>query len=245
MRNASLTEANCRHTRLSLETINAELELATPEAVLYWAWHEFAPDIAATSSFQTQSLPLLHMISTTVPALPVCFLDTGFHFSETLAFRDALMARFGIKVKTLTPVMGHMDFRRKHGDLYRSNPDLCCYLNKVEPWQRMKSGLTAWISGIRRDQTDPRRDTPIVSQTRDGKYKVCPLATWTEREIWRYINQHDLPVHPLFSQGYLSIGCAPCTAPVGDGEDARAGRWAGQRKTECGLHTDSTPPTVD
>ena len=227
---------------LDLETINAELEVATPEAILYWAWQQFSPDIAATSSFQTQSLPLIHMISTTTPAMPVCFLDTGFHFGETLAFRDALMARYGVNVRTLTPEMGHADFYRQHGDLYRTNPDLCCAINKVEPWQRVKAGLAAWVSGIRRDQTDTRRDTPIVSQTRGGQYKVCPLATWTDRDIWSYINRHELPVHPLLSQGYLSIGCAPCTRPVGDGEDARAGRWAGQAKTECGLHIDITPP---
>ena len=227
---------------LDLETINAELEVSTPEAVLHWAWQQFVPDIAATSSFQTQSLPLLHMIAATVPEMPVYFLDTGFHFGETLAFRDDLMAQFGVNVQTLTPVMGHVDFRRQHGDLYRSNPDLCCYINKVEPWQQVKAGLTAWISGIRRYQTDDRRDTRIVSQTRGGQNKVCPLATWTERDVWRYINRHDLPVHPLFNQGYLSIGCAPCSRPVGDGEDARAGRWAGQAKTECGLHIDITPP---
>jgi phosphoadenosine phosphosulfate reductase len=231
---------------LDLETINAELEVSTPEAVLHWAWEQFAPGIAATSSFQTQSLPLLHMIATTVPEMPVYFMDTGFHFGETLAFRDELMARFGVNVRTLTPVMGHADFRRQHGDLYRANPDLCCYINKVEPWQQVKGGLDAWISGIRRDQTADRRETRIVSQARSGQYKVCPLATWTDREVWRYINRHDLPVHPLFSQGYLSIGCAPCTRPVDAGEDARTGRWAGQAKTECGLHIDiAPPPTTD
>jgi phosphoadenosine phosphosulfate reductase len=229
---------------LDLETINAELEVATPEAILHWAWTQFAPAIAATSSFQTQSLPLLHMIACTTPELPVYFLDTGFHFPETLAYRDQLMAQLGVNVRTLTADMGHSAFRHQHGDLYRSNPDLCCYINKVEPWQRTKAGLTAWISGIRRDQTEHRRATPIVERARNGQYKVCPLATWSEADMWRYINRHDLPVHPLMSQGYLSIGCAPCTRPVTDGEESRAGRWAGQAKTECGLHTDPPPPTL-
>ncbi len=227
---------------LDLETINAELEVASPQAVLHWAWHHFAPDIAATSSFQTQSLPLLHMIAGTTPEMAVYFLDTGFHFAETLAFRDALMAEMCVKVITLTPEMGHARFRQRHGELYRSNPDLCCYINKVEPWQQVKSGLRAWISGIRRDQTENRRNTPIVSQTRDGRFKVCPLATWTERDIWRYINEHNLPVHPLLSQGYMSIGCAPCTRPITEAGDSRSGRWAGQAKTECGLHLDDSAP---
>ena len=105
-------------------------------------------------------------------------------------------------------------------------------------------GRSVGNSGIRRDQTEHRRATPIVERARNGQYKVCPLATWSEADMWRYINRHDLPVHPLMSQGYLSIGCAPCTRPVTDGEESRAGRWAGQAKTECGLHTDPPPPTL-
>lgn len=223
---------------LDLETLNAALEVAPPEAILQWAWQQFAPAMAATSSFQTQSLPLLHMIAASIPELPVYFLNTGFHFPETLRYRDELMASFGVNVQTITASMGHVGFQRQHGELHRTNPDLCCYINKVEPWQQIKVGLSAWISGIRRDQTENRRHTPVVSQERNGQYKVCPLATWTEKDVWRYINRHDLPVHPLLSAGYLSIGCAPCTRPVGGEEDTRAGRWAGQAKTECGLHTD-------
>lgn len=231
-----------RESNLDLETINAELEVAPPEAVLHWAWQQFAPDIAATSSFQTQSLPLLHMIACVVPEMPVYFLDTGFHFAETLAYRDTLMAQLGVQVRTLAPEMGHNAFRRAHGELYHSNPDLCCAINKVQPWQAARAGLCAWVSGIRRDQTPQRRDTPIVTQTRNGQVKICPLATWCEADVWRYINRHDLPVHPLLSQGYLSVGCAPCTRPVDALQDSRAGRWADRDKTECGLHLD--PPST-
>lgn len=223
---------------LNLQQVNAQLESASPQTILRWAWETFAPEIAATSSFQSQSLPLLHMIATTVPELPIYFLDTRFHFPETLAFRDQLIHELGLKVITLQPGVDTTTFRRQYGELYRSNPDLCCYINKVEPLRRFKAGLAAWISGIRRDQTEARRHTPIVSRERDGLYKICPLANWTSADVWRYINQHDLPVHPLLSQGYMSIGCAPCTRPIGSNEDERAGRWAGHNKTECGLHID-------
>lgn len=221
----------------ALERINRDFEAAQPQDILAWAWERFGPKIAATSSFQSQSLPLLHMIARTAPQLPVFFLDTGFHFPETLAFRDRLMRDLGLNVVVLAPEIGHDGFRRLHGDLYRSNPDLCCFINKVEPLERAMEALDAWISGIRRDQTARRSDTPIVSRQPDGRIKVCPLATWTRREVWQYISEHDLPRHPLLSQGYLSIGCAPCTRPVGANEDERSGRWAGQDKTECGLHT--------
>lgn len=224
-----------------IDAINAALEPLSPAEIVGWAWARFGPKLAATSSFQTQSLPLLHIIATHAPDLPIYFLDTGFHFPETLAYRDALMARLGVRVHNLAAQMGRHEFQRRHGELFRTHPDLCCYINKVEPWQQVRQGLTGWITGIRRDQTENRRNTPILTVERSGQVKICPIATWTERDVWRYINQYDLPVHPLMQQGYLSIGCAPCTRPVSAGEDARAGRWAGQAKTECGLHTDAQP----
>ena len=185
-----------------LTALNGTFERATPQSILTWAWEQFGPSIAATSSFQSQSLPLLHMIAFTVPELPVFFLDTGFHFPETLAFRDQLMAEFGLNVQTITPAMGHEAFRQQHGELYRSDPDLCCYINKVAPLQQVKAGLSAWVTGIRRDQTETRRNTAILTQDRSGQYKICPMATWTQADVWRYINRHNLPVHPLMDQGY-------------------------------------------
>jgi phosphoadenosine phosphosulfate reductase len=223
---------------IDIEYLNRIFESASPQEILTWAWKTFAPLIAATSSFQSQSLPLLHMIGQYAPDMPVLFLDTGFHFPETLAFRDQLILELGIRVQNLSAPETDDDSRRRYEDLHRTDPDLCCYINKVEPLQRAKAGLRAWVTGIRRDQTEARRNTPIVSMERDGKYKICPMATWTDRDVWRYINEHDLPVHPLLQQGYMSIGCAPCTRPVTAGEDYRAGRWAGRNKTECGLHVE-------
>ncbi len=235
VRGVRLNSCNRMHN-LDLENLNCRLETAAPQDILAWAFEMFSPDIAASSSFQTQSMPLLHMISQIAPAMPIFFLDTGFHFPETLAFRDRVTEELGLNLKVLKGAMGHAEFKRQHGELYRHNPDWCCYLNKVEPLQRAMQGLLAWVSGIRRDQTAARRHIPIVIQEPTGLYKVSPLAAWTRQDVERYMHEHNLPEHPLQSQRYVSIGCAPCTQPIQDGQDERAGRWAGSEKTECGLH---------
>lgn len=222
---------------LDLQSANGELERASPKEILLWAWESLGPHVAATSSFQTQSLPLLHLIAKTVPQLPIFFLDTGFHFPETLVFRAELIKKLGVNVQILKPEMGHERFRTRYGELYRHDPDLCCYINKVEPLQRAMKGLRGWISGVRRDQTVERKNMPIVALQPDGLHKISPMANWTRIDIWQYIHDHQLPHHPLLPLGYLSIGCAPCTRPVSDGEDERSGRWPGREKTECGIHT--------
>lgn len=219
-----------------LTAINHHLETATPQEILTWAWYKFRVKVAATSSFQTQSAPLLHMISKTVPQLPILFLDTGFHFSETLLYRDRLIKKWKLNIQVIKPNMGHSRFKQQYGDLYRNNPDLCCYINKVEPLHNAMQSLDAWISGIRRDQTADRTHTAIVGLQPNGLVKICPLANWTRKQVWQYIHDHQLPEHPLLAQGYLSIGCEPCTRPIIEGQDDRDGRWAGQDKTECGLH---------
>jgi phosphoadenosine phosphosulfate reductase len=223
-----------------LAQLNAQFEGADPLTVLQWAADRFMPKLAATSSFQTQSVALLHLISRARPAIPIIFLDTGYHFPETLAYRDQLVEQFGLTLTIAQPAMTPAEVVRQHGDaLYRSDPDLCCYINKVEPMQRALAGLDAWITGIRRDQTANRATAQSVELLSDGRIKVNPLVTWTREDLWTYINHHQLPAHPLFSQGYLSVGCAPCTAPVAPGEDERSGRWADRQKSECGLHTDA------
>lgn len=228
---------------LDLAIANARLERASSAEILAWAAETFGAGLVATSSFQTQSVPLLHLHSRFAPSVPVLFLDTGFHFPETLAYKDALAARLGLDVREVRPQMGHEAFRRRYGELHRHDPDHCCHVNKVLPLRRALEGATAWISGIRRDQTPERADAPIVALV-DGRYKICPMARWTEREVWAYLDEHDLPEHPMLREGYLSIGCAPCTRAVRDGEDGRAGRWSGHAKTECGLHLEG-PAGVD
>jgi len=225
-----------------ISALNARFAGADPATVLEWAAERFMPRLAVTSSFQTQSVPLLHLISQVCPQVPVLFLDTGYHFPETLAFRDELIARFGLTVHIVRPDPEQAVARQE--SLYRRDPDLCCYVRKVVPMQRALRDLDAWISGIRRDQTPQRAGTQRVELLPQGGVKINPLASWTREDVWRYIHCHDLPAHPLLAQGYLSVGCAPCTVPAFGG-DERAGRWAGTGKTECGLHTDALhqPPT--
>ncbi len=230
---------------IDLDVVNEQFDAADPQTVLGWVDATFDAGVAATSSFQTQSVPLLHLIAQTMPQCPILFLDTGFHFSETLEFRDHLQEAFGLNVRSLTTQLGHEGFRKKHGALHRRDPDLCCHLNKVRPLERALDDYMVWISGIRRDQTEARAETPVVAQLDSGLYKVCPMATWTSRDIWQYLNAHDLPAHPLFEQGYFSIGCAPCTRRPGHGGDERDGRWAGMDKQECGLHTEVGAPEAD
>ena len=212
------------------------LEQQSPEYILKWVWETFSPQVAMTSSFQTQSVPLLHMVSRVTPQMPIYFLDTGFHFPETLAFRDRLVADLGLNLKIIKPELGQEGFILRYGQLYDSDPDLCCQINKILPFRTATRDLLAWVSGIRQDQTSLRNTTPIVSLQNNGLYKVCPLANWSTRQIWQYSYYHHLPDHPLYTQGYESIGCVPCTRPIFEGEDPRAGRWAGHNKTECGLH---------
>ncbi len=223
---------------LDLKSLNEHLEVTPPREILRWAWGTFAPDIGVSSSFQTQSVPLLHMIAQETPEMQVLFLDTGFHFQETLAFRDRLVKMLNLRLITLKPRTGHEGFKRRHGELFRYNPDLCCYINKVEPMELKKKHLRAWVTGIRRDQTGTRSKTPVVSVLSGGLYKVCPMVRWTRRDVWSYIARHQLPEHPLLAQGYLSVGCAPCTRALLDGEDERSGRWSETEKSECGIHLD-------
>ncbi len=216
-----------------------ELEEWTPHKIIAWAVATFGPDLAMTSSFQQQSVVLLHIVSWVAPDLPILFLDTGYHFPETLAFKDQLVEQFGLKnVQVIRPALSQEAQVAQYGpNLWQTNPDLCCYINKVQPLQEAMRHYRAWITGIRRDQATSRANTPIVDVREDGLTKIAPLANWTEEDVERYARFHNLPRHPLYDLGYKSIGCAPCTQPVQEGEDPRAGRWAGHAKKECGLHT--------
>ena len=223
---------------IDIAKANHELEGAAPESVLAWTWKHFHPNVILTCSFQHEGVVLAHMLRDIAPAVPVVFIDTGFHFPETLAYRDEIVRRFGIELVELKPIMERSEFAARHGiDLYARNPDLCCHINKVEPLRRHLPGVRAWINGRRRDQGVTRGDLRVVESLEGGLHKVNPLASWTSRETFYYLERHGIPLHPLFEKGYTSIGCAPCTRPVLAGEDERSGRWAGSAKTECGIHT--------
>ncbi|MEO7093015.1 MAG: phosphoadenylyl-sulfate reductase [Polyangiales bacterium] len=203
----------------------------------------FGDDLLFTSSFGAGSGVLLHLWSEVARHLPVVFLDTGFLFPETLAYRDQLVDQLKLRLEIVRPAVPRDEFLKEHGsNIYEFNSDFCCEHNKVAPLRPYLSRAKGWISGLRRDQSNARADTPILMPTvadggGDGPVKVHPLATMTSAEAKAYMTEHAVAEHPLVARRYLSIGCAPCTSPVAEGQDERAGRWAGKGKTECGIHT--------
>lgn len=222
-----------------IERLSAEFETSTPQSIIQWAAKTFWPEIAMSSSFQTQSIPLLHMVATINRNIPIFFLDTGYHFWETLMFREQIASQWQINVVDLYRDHRWDVFARQHTrSLPLEDPDLCCYLHKVQPMQKALQDIKAWISGIRRDQTAVRANAKILELQRDGLLKINPLLNWTKADVKNYMEEHDLPPHPLYEKGYRSVGCAPCTIAVGVDQDERAGRWVGRGKTECGLHTE-------
>jgi phosphoadenosine phosphosulfate reductase len=224
----------------SLEALAREagvaLEGAPAEEIAKWATDTFGARFCVTSSMA--DAVVAHLFSRVTPGVDVVFLDTGLHFPETLKVRDTVAATMNVNVRSIRPrrTVGQQD-----GDfgprLFARSPDECCFLRKVEPLERALADYDAWATGLRRDESPTRANTPVVAfDARRGKVKVNPIAAWTQADVDAYIAQWDVPVNELFAKGYSSIGCWPCTRRTQPGEDARAGRWALFEKTECGLH---------
>ncbi|HEX2526186.1 MAG TPA: phosphoadenylyl-sulfate reductase [Geminicoccus sp.] len=193
---------------------------------------------ALVSSFGAESVVLLHMVSQVDRDIPVIFLDTLAHFPATLAYRGLLVEQLGLRdVRDARPdlrMLGRID---PIGNLHAHDPDLCCHFRKTEPLDEALSGFDAWITGRKRFQGGARDNLPVFEvEDGSGRIKINPLAQWSSEDLEAYRASYDLPAHPLVAEGYRSIGCAPCTRPVAEGEDPRAGRWAGTSKTECGIH---------
>jgi len=218
------------------ERAGRDLEGASAHEVLRWA-HETFGDRFAIASSMGDGL-LAHLAQSVAPGIDVLFLDTGYHFAETLGTRDAVSAVYDVNVRTVLPLLTVQQQDARHGaELWRRDPSACCALRKVEPLERALAPYTAWASGIRRDEAPTRRGAGVVEwDARRSKVKVNPIAAWTQDDVDAYVAEHGVLVNPLAYDGYASIGCAPCTQRVAPGEDSRAGRWAGTGKTECGLH---------
>jgi len=223
----------------NFDQLNQTFETQNAQDIVRWAVAEFSPNMAFATSFRAESAVLLHLVTQIDPNIPVLFTNTGFHFKETLEHRDKLVARLKLNLRELKPEISNEEFLAKNGKLYERDPDACCAVNKIAPFEKALKDYQAWITGIRRNQADTRKDRPFVAQDRGTLVKVSPLLNWTSKMFWDYAKQYDLPYHPLWEKGYLSIGCSPetCTRPVQLGEDPRAGRWAGKNKIECGIHT--------
>jgi phosphoadenosine phosphosulfate reductase len=206
----------------------AELENKPASAAIKWAWSRFGSDIVLAASFQ--DCVLIDVASRAAPEIEVVFLDTQYHFAETLWYVDRIRERYDLNLRIMEPLV-------PPDDLWETDPDECCAMRKVEPLARALAGKQGWMTGLRRVEAPTRAKTPIVHlDVGRGIVKINPLATWTDDDIAAYKQDHELLEHPLAAQGYPSIGCWPCTRPVKPGEDPRSGRWAGRGKMECGLH---------
>lgn len=222
----------------TIERFSAEMEGKEPQDILRWAASEFQPGLTMAASFGGPSgMVLLDMMMKIDPTVGVFYLDTDFLFPETYQLRDACEQRYGFKPIGYKSLLTPEAQAEKYGDaLWASNPDQCCEVRKVEPNYRALDGKTAWIAGMRRDQSATRKQIGIVEW--DSKFnlvKLNPLAAWDEHQVWSYIMANDVPYNALHNQNYPSIGCTYCTKPVKEGEDARSGRWSGFDKTECGI----------
>jgi len=218
------------------DSAGRDLEDAPALEILRWAAGTFGTRWCVTSSME--DAVVAHLASRAMPGVDVVFLDTGYHFPETIGTRDAVEAVMDVDVITLTPRQTVAEQDAAYGPrLYESNPDLCCALRKVQPLEEGLKGYDAWVTGLRRDDSPTRANTPVVDwDEKRGKVKISPIARWTQADLDAYVAEHGVLTNPLLTDGYPSIGCAPCTRRVLEGEDARAGRWAGRAKTECGLH---------
>ena len=223
-------------TPQEISRLNATFATADPTEIIRWAVETFRPDVAMTSAFGAESAALLHLAIQVDPTISVRMVDTGFLFPETLQFVEELTRRFRLNVSVFKTKMDVEQFKREHAHLPPGHPDYCCGDYKVEATERALAGLRCWITGIRRDQAATRAATPFVEVLSNGLTKVAPLAAWSRKRIHDYMTTHQLPYHPLWSQGYTSIGCWPCTQKPADPNDPRSGRWAGQDRTECGIH---------
>jgi len=228
------TEAELREV---VSHAGAELELAPAEVIVEWAVATFGERFCVTSSMG--DAVLAHLASQVAPGIDVVFLDTGYHFAETIGTRDAVEATLPVTLTTVSPRQSVAEQDATYGkDLFVRDPDLCCALRKVAPLEEALGEYDAWATGLRRQETHNRVITPVIGWDESKrKVKVSPLARWTHAQVEGYVAEHDVLVNPLQLDGYLSIGCWPCTRRVARDEDPRSGRWSGTSKTECGIHT--------
>jgi phosphoadenosine phosphosulfate reductase len=225
--------------------LDAELRHAHPRTVLEAAVETFGDKLALVSSFGAESAVLLHLASKVKRDIPVLFLDTGMLFGQTLDYRRQLAAKLGLTdVRDLRPAYQDLATADPQAKLWQTDTDACCHVRKVLPLDRALAEFDGWVTGRKRFHGGARLVLPVVEQA-DLQLKFNPLANWTKADLDAYAAEYDLPAHPLVAQGFPSIGCWPCTHPVEEGEDVRAGRWAGSEKTECGIHVARAPGVIE
>jgi phosphoadenosine phosphosulfate reductase len=214
----------------------------SPNEILKWSIEKYYPRIAIASSFSVEDIVIIDVATQIQPAIKVFYINTGFHFKETDDVKEILKKKYNLNLVEYSPSISFEEQNLKYGpELYETKPDLCCKLRKVELIKKALQNLDAWITGLRKEQAITRQDIKLVEleHKADGRplTKINPLVYWTKKQVWQYIDNNELPYNTLYDKGYMSIGCKPCTRPIQEGEDERAGRWTGKGKTECGIHT--------
>ena len=228
-------------TSEALDRLNQAFEKAGPDRLLQWGFDSFGTEMALGTGFGPSGMFLIHRLYELEIAFPIFYLDTHLLFEETYALRDRIEERFDILITRVSTDLSLEEQEQKYGaELWKTSPNRCCYLRKVLPLRNYLADKKAWITGVRRNQSETRKQTRKVEWDPENEVvKINPLADWSDDRVWDYIHQHDLPYNPLHDEGYPSIGCIPCTQPVNEDEDQRAGRWSGSEKTECGIHLPS------
>ena len=231
---STLTETELRDLA---DAANEQLADASAAEIIAWARETFGDDLVVASSMADTHL--VHVAQAAAPGIDVLFLDTGYHFAETIGTRDAVAQAYKVNLLSITPKQTVAEQDAEYGPkLHDRDPDRCCALRKVEPLERGLEPYGAWINGMRREESPTRADIRVVDyDAKRNMVKISPIAAWTQQQVDSYIEENSVLINPLFFDGYTSIGCEPCTRRALPGEDPRAGRWAGSAKTECGLHT--------
>ena len=227
MASTFMTDTSTDLSDAALAELNREFEHAPASAIIQWAVDTFHPHLSLAASM-TDAV-LVDLAVAVEPSIEVTFIDTGYHFPETLETVEEVRRRYGLNLKMMTVA-------RQAEELWKVDPENCCSAVKVGQLDRALAGKAAWMSGLRREEATSRANAPIVARDLRGLVKVNPIANWSDLDVQGYIEDHDIPLNPLLTQGYTSIGCQPCTQLPSDPGDPRSGRWAGRQKTECGLH---------
>ncbi len=241
-----ITYNNYTESPLNEETPSIQDPTKGALKIIEWAYQEYGDSLVYACSFGAESMVLIDLIAKVKQDATLAFLDTGLHFQETYDLIEEVKQKYPLlNIVMKKPSITVEEQREQHGAaLWKRNPDQCCYIRKIKPLEEVLDGATAWISGLRREQSPTRAKTNFINKDdRFQSIKICPLIHWTSDDVWKYIETNELPYNKLHDQNYPSIGCIPCTSKVLDNEDERAGRWSGFQKTECGLHAGFTSST--
>ena len=221
-----------------LDALNDQFKDASPRTILNWAYESFGKDVVMATGFGTSGLVLMHLASKLRVNPTIFYLDTDLFFPETYALKDKIENEFGLALTRVHSGLSLDEQATKHGDaLWKNSPNQCCFVRKVQPLRRFLSDKSAWITGVRAHQSKTREKAQVIEwDASHNLIKINPLVRWSSEEVWSYIKLNDLPYNELHDRGFPSIGCMPCTRPVKKGAEERSGRWAGIKKTECGIH---------